>query len=249
MAWARTRGFSNYTEMDGGTYASVAIALGGAVAVGDKILVGVCVAHDTDLLAPTMADQLGNLYHKAKHVWDSNVSDLDGLDAYWCVVEHAGTPTITFTPNPGGTDYAYLAIWGDHLTGGDSGSTIDGAAAGQMQDTSGLAEPPDNVSTGNNAPTVDGDLQWATAIDFSSDGIINKGSAFTEGLHADGGGSSAETEWRTLADHAAAPGLFGSSGGSQRIACIAISLTAAALGPAPIPGRVNRSVPFSLLAA
>ena len=137
MAWAHGR--SCAVANTSGT--TVSITLSGTVSVGDTVFIAISYNYigvgDTTVLSSsgTLADNkdsLGNLYTRVTDVLDSG--DGQSIDGYSAVITAGGTPTFRFQSAhlPGTTSLAGVWITGDHFTGSNAASTINGSA-GQEQ--------------------------------------------------------------------------------------------------------------------
>jgi hypothetical protein len=160
-----------------------------AVSVGDTIMVGLTFA-DGGPTGGSLADSLGNTYTRNQQVHNTEVGWFAEL--WYCVVTHAGTPTVTaqFQPSPGTTAPAgFLSLIAAGLTGSDSASVPDGAGAGQLI-PSPVDTSTDAIVSGTWATSVNGDLIFSicpTAVDFGTGTVVGSG--------ATGGDLALHYEW------------------------------------------------------
>jgi hypothetical protein len=231
MAWVRVRGYAQSTEFNGGGGATTAVTIGGAVSVGDTLLLGTTVGADpTTLGASTVTDNLGgNTYTRllaASGGQQYSSVDNQGWDVWRCIVSTAGTPTITYTP--GGGSQQFIGIKGDHFTGSDGASSLrDSKGAHQSHPGTGA----DAITTASVA-AQSGDLQWALVANGDATSTSTAGTGFT-GTGADAT-TGMLTEWKTASGAGAATATDATNGGGDDYAIICQAITPAS--GAAMPG-------------
>ena len=160
MPWLRPQTFSQNAQFAVGPFTNTVVTLGSAVAVGDTLLLETCVGGDPTTLAPTLTDQLGNTYNRLSVAQGGQLYDsvnLEGMDAWWCIVTVAGTPTITYKPDTAHKNW--IGIKGSHFTGSDAASSRRDSK-GALQTNPGTGA--DLITTGSIA-AVAGDLLWGAS--------------------------------------------------------------------------------------
>lgn len=166
MAWTRVQIFSQNAQFSfAGPFANTAVTLGSAVAVGDTLLLATTTAGDTTTFAPTVTDQLGNTYTKITAAQGGQLVDTpnaQSVDYWWCIVAHAGTPTITYKPDAASKNW--LGIKGSHFTGSDASSTRRDSK-GALQTNPGAGA---NAITTASVAALSGDLLWGGSGDPGS---------------------------------------------------------------------------------
>jgi hypothetical protein len=238
MAWAKVQSFAVSTQFNSTGAASTAVTLGSAVAVGSTINV-ITTYGGADLGAtPTLTDQLGNTYTRQTACHARDVSNSQQIDGWCCIVTSAGTPTITFDPN-GANVTAFIGFMGDHFTGSDAASVVEGSA-GQFQNNPGTGSNPDVITSGNTAATTtDGDLVWGGSQNTSTGTTTEAiGTGFAAG-HALDTTSDLITDFKTQATHGVTAATFidATNGGSANFVtcCIAVKPVATGAGLSPAP--------------
>lgn len=228
MSWNRVRSFAQTAQFGSSSQQSTAVAVGGSVAVGDLLMVAACCARDlSGVGTTTMVDTLGNTYHQITTAQGGTLYDAtnsEGVDAWWCVVAFAGTPTITYTPLPG-SNTGWMALKGSHFTGGT-------ATAGR-RDSKGAAQT--NPGTGTNAITTasvgaaNGDLLWVGGGNPGSQTgtTLAIGSAFSAGGGLDTT-SNLIDEYLTATGAAAGTMTDATNGSANIYMTIAIAINPAA---------------------
>lgn len=229
MTWSRVQTFSQNAQFALGPFTNTAVTLGSAVSVGDTILLCTCVGGNTTTFAPTVTDQLGNTYTKLTSAQGGQLFDSansESMDAWWCIVTAAGTPTITYKPDT--AQRAWLGIKGSHFTGTDAAST--------MRDSKGALQT--NPGTGANAITTasiaasSGDLLWG--------GSGNPGPALLTEVSGTGFTTSTRDattslldEWLPASGAAAVTFTDSTNGGGSVFETFGIAITPASSGSKP----------------
>lgn len=222
MAWTPVQQIEGH-DFTGTLVPSCQAVAGSAVAVGDVILLETSVTTNTDstTLSPTVTDQLGNTYTRSGSLFST--PDGQGADGWWCIVTHAGTPTITYTPDPG-TDFRFFGILGRHFTGSDASSTKrDGKA--QKQVTPGTAT--DVISTTSMA-SQNNDLSWAGSTPSNQLLTVVAGTGYS--ASAQNSVTGMLDEWKTASGAGAATFTDPTNGGGQNFLTIGFAITPAGGG-------------------
>jgi hypothetical protein len=194
-----------------------------AVAAGDFIGVGLTFADNAT--NGVITDGLGNTYTRKGQVHETERGLF--LEIWECIVTNAGTPTITaqFDPTPGTTSPAgYISLVASSFSGSDSGSTVDGAGAGQML-ASPVSTSTDAVTTGTFATSVDGVLLYSVA----TSGVVG-GTGFTQENGASGGDIQLSDEWAVQTSHSASTEATWTATGTSAKAALVIAITPAGTG-------------------
>jgi hypothetical protein len=239
MAWTRVQGFEVH-DWTGTNVASINVTLGASVAVGDTILLHTNngASGSDPVVNGAVTDQLGNTY-TLQAACASGAAGFQWEDGFSCIVAFAGTPTITFTVSGG--PQPFIAMQGDHFTGSDAASVVEGSA-GLYSVTPGTGA--DLLTSGNTAATTtDGCLVWAAAFDQVGAGVVVDGTGFTAGnvLNATTGQI---TEYKTQTVHGVTAGTFtdATRGNLDNYSVMVIAVRPAAAGGAPpsrVPARVR----------
>jgi hypothetical protein len=162
MAWTRVQTFSQTAQYTSTAVNNTQVTPGSAFTVGDVVTLITTVSADPTTLAPTVTDSLGNTYNRlsvAQGGQQFDSGNAQGSDCWWSVITVPGTPTITYDPDP--VNNPWIAIQGQHHSGGDA-STIrrDSKGANQVNPGTGA----DAIATASVA-AQSGDL----LVGFSGD--------------------------------------------------------------------------------
>jgi hypothetical protein len=229
MPWTKIQSFSDSSHYSSSTNPSTSITLGSAVAVGDTVCATTGAGGNSSSWASTLADQLGNSWTRITSgqggvLYDSTNNESED---YWlCIITHAGTPTITYTPDPGNS-HNFLLIQGDHFTGSDSSSTRR-ASNGAFQSNPGTGT---GVISSGSVAANNGDLLWGSSGDPASGPTTTEviGTGFSAG-HTLDTAIGCLTEWKTATGSEACTFTDATNGGSQNFFTAGIAVTPAGGG-------------------
>lgn len=246
MAWSRTQTFTVSSQWNNTGGITCQATLTSAVAVGDVICVLTSLGGlDPSTVSSTLTDQLGNTYNRLSaaqggKIWDA--TNAQGTDGWWCIVTVAGTPTITYTPNPS-SSVPWIGFKGSHFTGGTSSTYRD--SKGGFQATPGTGA---NAITTASVGAQNNDLLWAATFnDATTSSSEVAGTGFT--------GSTVDTTSGMLDEWLSATGAHigsftdATSGGTGTFATIAIAITSTAIASAAISGTVTSATTESDIVA
>lgn len=226
MAWGYVRSLLAKAQFDGIGGVTTAGTFGGAVAVGDTILVETTVGVDPATRTPTLTDDLGNTYSNEGSLYLS--SDGQGYNYWKCIVTSAGTPTLTYTPN-GVTGDAWIAFKADHFTGSNASSTVrDKKSATQIHPGTGA-----NAITTASVSAQSGDLLWGGGAMQNPDNTMAIGTGFsaTSAIDATTGFL---TEYKTASGAGAVTFTDATNGGGRNFATFGMAITPASGADIPV---------------
>lgn len=244
-SWNRVQTFTQSAQFNGTAGLNTAVALGAPVAVGDTIVLETTVGADPNGLATcTLLDQLGNVYNRLSAAQGGQLFDASngqGDDSWWCIVTVAGTPTITYTPDPAVGVYAWKSIKGSHFTGSDASSTRRDSK-GALQASPGLGA---NAITTASIGAQAGDLLWGASgrPGTGSSGTEAAGTGFT-GSVIDATSSFID-EWKTATGAGAATFTDATAGSSSTYMTMGIAITPGAGGGPALSGSVDTTKQYA----
>lgn len=181
MAWAHVQSFTIFAA---GPVTSLSKALTSPVAIGDTVFVQTCYADATGTFTDVVDDNLGNVYTLV--IRKTNATSQQGAAIWKSIVTVAGTPTVRqrYNPTPGTSSGSFVGIAGDHFTGSDAASVIDGSN-GQAQNAPGVGV--NALSSLSFVTAKAGDLIFGAFQDCSTNGTITQGTGFTLGATLNAG--------------------------------------------------------------
>lgn len=232
MTWFRAQTFSQNAQYTASAAATTAATLGAPVAVGDTLALGTVVTGATTGYAPTLTDSLGNTYTKITSAQGGQLFDSansQSMDAWYCIVTNAGTPTITYKPDT--TSKAWLGLKGSHFTGSDAAS-IRRDSKGATQTNPGTGA---NLITTASIAAQAGDLLWGVSFNAATFLTEVSGTGFTTSTRD--ATTAMLDEWLSASGAAAATFTDGTNGGASVYMTIGIAITTAANPPVLPPRR------------